>query len=456
MRLPLVLSLIAFSAFCHAQNPADGIAQAHIDSGQVAGMSVAIAVDGDIIFQKGFGKEDIERNLPASEHTVYEIGSLTKQFTAVLTMMLVEEGKIDLDGSVRTYLPQTPESWQAVTIRNLLNHTSGIKSYTSLPGVAARFTQPVTHDELLGLVKDLPLEFEPGTAFSYNNTAYYLLGMIIEKADGKSYRESLRNRVLRPLNLRRTDVSENDEAVARRATGFNFKEGSLVNVAQVERNWAYSAGAMLSTASEIARWFSAFGDIRLLQPASWELIQAPTKLKNGQSVDYGFGFAIERLPGSRVLGHGGGIPGFASYANLYRDRNLVVVVLSNTDSAPVDRIVAEIAGALDESLAKPAPTAVEDDDPVQTEAHRKLFFEIADGTFDRSLFTEDLVARLEGFAEIFRAPRAQLGEFRKIGVLETSPRQRVYRLDFANGSARVLFRKNADGKIDGFAATPLG
>jgi CubicO group peptidase (beta-lactamase class C family) len=227
------ISLLLFLACSVASANGDEIdayIEAQIRQLHIPGLSLAIIHDGQVVKERGYGWANLELKAPASENTVYEIGSNTKQFTAAAVMMLAEEGKINLSDSVRKYFPDAPESWSGISVRHLLTHTSGIQNHVAVPGWLGAFKTDILggttpkRDELLRMFFKLPLEFRPGETWAYDNTGYYLLGIIIEKASGKSYWQFLDERVFKPLGMSATRSTDPEPIVPNRAAGYEWKE----------------------------------------------------------------------------------------------------------------------------------------------------------------------------------------------------------------------------------------
>ena len=237
----------------------------------IPGVSLAIVRDGRVIKAQGYGFANLELKAPATKETVYEIGSNTKQFTAAAIMMLVEEGKIHLDDSITKYFPEAPEAWRSITIRHLLTHTSGIQNHVAVPHWLDVFKTNLAYetaparDELLKMFFKLPLEFQPGETWAYDNTGYYLLGIVIEKASGKSYWQFLDERIFKPLRMNATRNTDPQPIVPNRASGYEWKNDHFENRPVLLPVIAFSAGSLLSTAEDMAKWDAALYAEKLLK-----------------------------------------------------------------------------------------------------------------------------------------------------------------------------------------------
>ncbi len=317
----------------------------------IPSLSLAVVHQGETVFSKSYGSAHLELEVPATLDTVYQIGSVTKQFTATAIMMLVEDAKLALDESISCYQSDLPSSWGAVTVRHLLNHTSGIKSFTKLPNSAHHRTdQPVSREEILALVSGEPLDFMPGERYAYNNTGYYLLGHIIKQASGVPYAEFLQDRIFKPLAMTATRVNDMDDLIPHRANGYIWAENRWWNARPINMTWAFSAGALVSTAEDLARWQAALGTKALLSVPSWEQMWVPTVVQDGTPVEYGFGWRVGERNGHRLISHDGVSPGFTALAEWYPSDELAVVVLTNIVPGKLTEITQRIAGLYVEAL----------------------------------------------------------------------------------------------------------
>ncbi|MBL8859825.1 MAG: serine hydrolase [Planctomycetes bacterium] len=299
-----------------------------------AGLSIAIARRGEVVLAKGYGFADLEFDVKADENTLFRIGSVTKQFTAALVMQQIERKKLALDDELSQYVPGFPLQGNKVTIRQLLNHTSGIPSYTDI-GEEWHKVWPLelTDDELLALVKDKPFDFEPGTRWAYNNTGYYLLGMVLEKVTGKSFEKLVVSEISKPLKLDRTRADSNVDLIKNRAQGYALKRSPLgnkvVNDQVLGTSQPGAAGMLLSTARELVLWQIALTSGKFVSPESFALMRTSTITGEGSDTGYGFGLMIGEYEGHKRVQHGGGIFGFNSMLVWYPDDDLHIAVISN-------------------------------------------------------------------------------------------------------------------------------
>lgn len=323
----------------------DRIAGEDIEQKKAASYSVAVVKDSELVLARGYGFSDLENDVPATPETVYRLGSITKQFTSMAIMQLVEAGKVSLDDELSKFVPDFPTGEHKVTVHHLLNHTSGIQSYTSQPEFFAKMRLDLSHNQLLDLFKDKPFSFEPGTKWAYNNSGYYLLGMIIEKASGHAYEQYLVEHIFRPLDMSATHYGHMRPLVRHRAMGYRSMLGQLVNDDPMSMNPPGAAGALVSNVLDLVKWHQALEDGKFLSSGSYEAMYRETKLADGATRPYGYGWGLGELSGHKKISHGGGINGFSTMIARYPNDRLAVIVLSNTAGANpggVERKIAKV------------------------------------------------------------------------------------------------------------------
>ncbi|HEU0184748.1 MAG TPA: serine hydrolase domain-containing protein, partial [Blastocatellia bacterium] len=253
------------------------------------------------------------------------LGSLTKQFTSASILLLEERGKLSLDDHVRKYLPDAPASWDAITIFNLLTHTSGIFNYTALPDFTTTMPDPLTPAQIIAKVRDRALDFEPGSKMSYSNSGYIALGHIIEKVAGESYESFLQKNIFDPLKMSGSGYDRADTILKNRATGYSFKNGKRINSEYLDMTLPHAAGALYSTVEDLFTWNEALFSDKLLSPKSREAMM--TVDKN----DYAYGLAVSQQHNRKMVLHGGGINGFATFLARFPEEKVTIAVLRNTD-----------------------------------------------------------------------------------------------------------------------------
>ncbi len=366
---------------------------AQIQRLHIPGLSLAIVRDGRITRAQGYGFANLEQKTPAHRQTVYEIGSNTKQFTAAAIMMLVEEDKVHLDDPLTKYFPEAPQAWRGITIQHLLSHTSGIQNHVTVPhwldvfrtNLAFETTPP--RDELLKMFFKLPLEFQPGETWAYDNTGYYLLGIVIEKASGKPYWQFVDQRIFKPLGMASTRSTDPQPVVPNRASGYEWKNNQFENRPVLLPAIAFSAGSILSTVEDMAKWDAALYTEKLLKKSSLDQIWTAAVTKDGLEPPfaYGFGWFIESYHGHRLVQHSGGTPGFSSAIYRFVDDKLTIIILTNHGDRIVDQLAVDLAGVCLPALKRPNTNP--DPDPKTTAMLKDLVSELLKGKYQADSFT---------------------------------------------------------------------
>ena len=340
--LALLLALLAVSSEARAQEFDDAAIIARIDSlakdymtvKKAPALSIAVVRRRDTLVMKGYGLASREANRPATASTIYRIGSITKQFTAAGIMREVEQGKIMLDDPITRYLPDVPTHGQRITVRNLLTHTSGVHNYTDKPEWVKRWGEEMTPRQIVAFVDKDTLDFAPGTKYSYSNTGYVLLGMILEKVTGQPYGTYLQRQFFTPLGLTQTSYCPDKTKDPRFADGYAASSGAVRPAEYLNITQPFAAGALCSTVRDLVKWHRALLDGRVVGARSYSLMTTADTLNNGSKINYGFGLVPGQLGGRRMINHSGGINGFTTYGLYMPDENLNVIVLSNSDGGP--------------------------------------------------------------------------------------------------------------------------
>jgi len=371
----------------------DDYITAQIKRLHVPGASLAIVRDGHITKAQGYGFANLELRSPATKETVYEIGSTSKQFTATAIMMLVEEGKVRLDDTITKYFPEAPQAWRGITIRHLLTHTSGIQNHVAVPHwldvfrTNLAFETAPSRDELLKMFFKLPLEFQPGETWAYDNTGYYLLGIIIEKASGKSYWQFLDERIFNPLGMNATRSTDPQPIVRNRASGYEWKNDHFENRPVLLPAVAFSAGSLLSTVEDMAKWDAALYTEKLLKKSSLDQMWTAPATNDGTDApfNYGFGWFIENYHGHRLIQHSGGTPGFSSALYRFVSDKLTIIILTNHADRILDQLAIDLAGISLPALKR--PDANTDPDPQTTAMLKDVVSGLLKGKSEPELFT---------------------------------------------------------------------
>jgi len=310
----------------------DSAAVAHLEHELVAGVSVAVVRGTDTLLLKGYGLADLEWDIrtPADASASYEIGSMTKQFTAAALLQLAEEGKVDLDADVTEILPDFDTQGHRVPLRRLLDHTSGMKSYTEMPVFGELMAKKLPRDTLVALVGAEPFDFDPGTALIYNNSAYFFLGLIIKAVSGKSYEEYVAEELFQPLGMESSYYCSENAVRKQRAHGYDGSPGGLMRKAYLDHTWPYAAGSLCSTAGDLVRWNQALHGGEVLSQESYQALITPQPLEDGTPTRYAMGLGVSGSGKHRAIAHGGGINGFLSDGRYYPQEGLIIVVLQNS------------------------------------------------------------------------------------------------------------------------------
>jgi len=289
--------------------------------------TVLVAREGKPVLAKGYGLANVEWQIPNAPDTKFRIGSLTKQFTSMLIMQLREQGKVSLEHSLCVYLEPCPDAWKPVTVHHLLTHTSGIPTYTGLADWRKVNMVPHTVDQMIGFFRNLPLQWKPGEQYAYNNSGYFLLGVIVEKVTGKKYEEALREMILAPLGMNDTGYDWTKTIIPKRASGYMGVGAAIGNAAALDMQQPYAAGALYSTVEDLLRWDQALYTTTLLPDAAKQVMWTP--FRN----NYAYGWSIrtpsEASYGYTWLAHSGGINGFSAMIIRVPDAKLTIIVLSN-------------------------------------------------------------------------------------------------------------------------------
>jgi CubicO group peptidase (beta-lactamase class C family) len=312
------------------QRVVDSLANDAVNTGKAVSISVALLRGGDTIVAKGYGFADAERKRPATPRTVYRIGSVTKQFTAAAIQRLAEQGKLSVDDEITKYLPDYPVQGHRVTIRHLLNHTSGVKTYTALPEWQKRMGEELPLDTVVGFFASLPFDFAPGERYAYNNSGYFLLGRIIERVSGRPYAEYLRREIFARAGLKETRYCPSVPQPPNDAEGYATAT-PLTRSTAIGMTSPYAAGALCSTVMDLVRWERALSGGRVVSAASYQAMTTPGRLNDGEPLRYGYGLTIGLLGGRRMVAHGGAINGFMSHLAAIPSDSLTVAVLVNTE-----------------------------------------------------------------------------------------------------------------------------
>ena len=424
----------------------DEYVRARLDSMHVAGVSIAVVKDGAIVKSGGYGAANLELHVPATAATVYRIASLTKPLTAEGVLLLVREGKVDLDATIDHYLVGTPTNWKSVTVRQLLQHTSGIVDY--LNGVNGGTCNGTTPEEIVANLGRLPLEFAPGSRVAYSNSGYLVLGMLLERLGGKRYDLFLQQRIFEPLGMTSTRREDPYEIIADRAAGYVWIDGRLRNAKPPEPTLVNNADAgLLSTAPDLARWAISLDKRQILDERGYRLMETPIQLADGSTQPWGTGWNIDGANGRRRIWRDGNRADGSAYIGRYPDQKLTVIVLTNTSDAHPVTLGNGIAAMYAPELA-PSGDATTDPVPEVTARLRAVLLRFQNGTIDASPFTPEWSSSLPDVANYLKRLFAA-GPLRSLTLSSREAERPVYHYQAVFGELTVAIDLTlaADGRI---------
>ncbi|HKD52344.1 MAG TPA: serine hydrolase domain-containing protein [Candidatus Acidoferrum sp.] len=439
----------------------DALVQSELQKQHIPGAAVGVYRDGKLTRAQGYGLANVEWDAAVTPDTIFQSGSVGKQFTATAVMMLVEEGKVGLDDPIKKYFPDAPETWNDIKVHNLLSHTSGLSEYET--GARTKVGGPFymrldfTEDELYKKITEMPMDFKTGEDWAYRNTNYVLLGILIHKVTGKFYGDFLQERIFRPLGMSRTRIISEADIIPRRSAGYQLVKGELKN-----QDWVSPAlnstadGALYFTVEDLQRWDAALYSERLLKKASLDRMWTVEKLNNGtpNKAHYGFAWEINSVNGHRVIEHGGAWQGFTTYIARYVDDKLTVVALTNLDSGHSNpkKITSGVAAIYNPALKPVEAKPIEDQEPQVTQMVKELLRGIADGRAKPEQFTEEARKRL--FPDEMQELGPALKEFGELKTLELMERTEEgerrnyrYRAKYPNLALMISVGLTKDNKI---------
>ena len=456
VRLSTVLLVLAAAVVALAQsNPeaaVDAFIKAEMEKQKIPGVSLAVARDGKPLIVKGYGFANVEHQVPVKPETIFQSGSVGKQFTAMAVMMLVEEGKIGLDDKISKYLGEVPEAWANVTVRHLLTHTGGLTDYPR----EFDFRKDYTEDDLLKQAKEVPTAFAPGEKWEYSNLGFVTLGIIVHKVSGKFYGDFLKERVFTPLGMTTARVISEADIVPNRAAGYVLRQGELKNQGWVSPSLNTTAdGALYLTVLDMMKWDEALASGKLISKAGYDAMWSPVKLNDGRTHPYGFGWGVRTLNGKRVIEHGGAWQGFKAHIARYPDNKLTVIVFANLAQANQGRLANGVAAIVDSEL-KPRP--ITDPDPAFTVNTRQLLEALLEGKADMNRFTPEMQKAITQSNDRVAAFVKTMGPIQRFQLMERKVTGDVtryrYQIEYSGMTLFLAMAVNKDGKISGFALQP--
>ena len=423
---------------------------------QIPGLALAVVKDSRVVMARGFGLANVEHQVPVGTDTVFQSGSMGKQFTATAVMLLAEDGKLSLDDPVERFLAPVPESWRGITVRHLLSHTSGMQDYPDSYDLRRDYTE----DELLAMVKSVPLASAPGERWSYSNLGFVSLGILIGKVSGRFYGDYLADRIFKPLGMSSSRVISEADIVPHRAAGYRLVDGQLKNQAWVSPSVNTTAdGSLYLTLDDMLKWEAGLAAGRPLGQAGLARMWTPAPLSGGRTAPYGFGWFTIASGGRRIVFHGGAWQGFKSFIARFPDDGLTVILFANLWDTNEWRIARGVAAACIPQLALgTTPVAAPDPEPAVRGLARKVLRQIWTGTVDGQLFTPeargelsaDRLARLRERIDALSLPPALIASLELLGRSEDKG-LKTYRYALIDLTATEVFtlRLTPDGKVAG-------
>jgi len=310
------------------------------------GAAVIVVKEGKTILRKGYGLADVEKKVAVQPGDVFRIGSITKQFTAVAILMLEEEGKLSVQDEITKFLPDYPTQGKKITVEHLLTHTSGIKSYTGMVGFRDIMAKDMKPLELVDFFKNEKMEFEPGERYAYNNSGYFLLGVIIEKISGMSYADFVAKRIFEPLGMKHTAFEGHERNGVKRVQGHQRGRDGYQIAQAMSMTMPYAAGSLVSNVDDMATWNAAIDAGKLLKADTWKRAFTAYVLTNGKPIEYGYGWALRKFRGQAIVEHGGAINGFVSEGfRIPGGKVFVALLMNHTGRQPGPSYIAQSIAA---------------------------------------------------------------------------------------------------------------
>lgn len=458
--LAVFLLFISFPTSVRA-DAIDDYIHAEMAQQNVPGLSLAIMREGQIVRTQGYGFANLEHSVPVRPDTVFKTGAIGMQFTATAVMFLVEDGKLQLDDSIRKYLPNVPRSWAPITIRQLLNHTSGLPITPN-----GEFGTNYTDDELLGIIAKQELNFPAGTRWHFSYADYVVLGFLVNKVSGEFHVDFLTKRLFKPLNMQTARLMDDIAIIPNRAAGYAVRDGELRNA-----EWVSPAansggdGALYLSALDFVNWDAGLLKGAFLKPESWAEIARPARTASGRTYPYGFGWHQEHSAGQDVWFHAGSWLGFQAFTIRYLGDKLTVVVLANGEKGNPAKIARHVAGMLDAKFAQAPGAPIEDREPQVTAALKNVLQQIAAGKADYSAFAfvskQEFAETMTGYGPGtgYQALVQPLGALQEIGLFDRNEvgddQLYHYRARYEKGVIDVRLGLAPNGRIGTLELIPV-
>jgi len=452
----LVLAItLAGSPFSVRADVVDDYIRAEMARQGIAGLAIAVTRDGRIERAEGYGVANLEHKVPVHPDTLFKSGAVGMQLTAAAVMLLVEDDKIDLDEPVRKYLPEIPVSWQPVTIRQLLNHTSGIPATPN-----GDFRADYTDEQLLGIITKQDLNFAAGSRWRFSYAGYILLGFVVKRVTGDYYGDLLSRRVFAPLGMRTARPIDELAIIPNRASGYELREKGLQNAEWISPTANSTAdGSLYLSALDYAAWDAGMATGRILKPASWAEIARPARMTGGCLHPYGFGWYQEKMGGQNVWSHSGSWQGFQTFAIRFLGDHLTVAVFANSDNADPALIARHVAGLLDPKLVESPASPKADGDPKMKARAAKLLGDIVAERARYAEFVDYAQLDFDELMAMYKRTLSGLGPLQDIALFDRKAacgetRYR-YRARYGQGVVEARLAIASDGRIGDLEIVPV-
>lgn len=428
----------------------DAFVQAEMERTRAPGMTVLVIQGGETIHRAAYGKASLELDADVTPETKFESGSIGKSFTATAVMLLVEKGDVSLDDPVEDHVDGYPELWKGVTVENLITHTSGIPEYAVVEGLY--LMDSPTREEWFERMSESPLEFEPGSRFSYSNSNYLLLGEVIRKATGKSPSEFIPEAILEPADMTETLWASHRQIIPNRAQGYYIYGPDLINAFEMGTPEMQGDGGWITTIDDLAKFDQALRDGKIVKPETLEKMRSHFILNNGRRAGYGYGWFIRTINGNRAISHGGNSTGYASSITHFPDRNLTVAIMCNIYQVSGDSVAQRIAAIVDPELKPRVFEEQPDPNPELTKTLFEGLALLAKGEIDPEYLDENLAGYLvTGRGQMQMSGYAPYESFDEIAFLIAEPNEpdttRRYRAKKGDISFAVTFVVTSSNKI---------
>ena len=467
-RIALFLSLFSVTAAFASPNDLSPQQIARINADVEAvlrrtdtpGATVAIAEQGRIIYTNAYGLRDRERHLPTSVDTHFEIGSITKQFTASAILQLQEAGKLHIDDKLAKYLPDAPHA-KEVTLRQLLSHTSGLPDYLDGPDIEEAATKSATFEQLMARIAGKPLDFEPGSRFSYSSTGYILLGRVIQVVSHESYQHYVQTHLLDVAGMAHTFTIADEKRLPNMAIGYWRKDAKITPSATISSSFGWSAGFLVSTVRDLQKWNVALQGGKIVSPADYVLMRTPVSTTQQGKTDYGLGLGIDTIDEQTYVGHDGGCFGFTTANEYFLKQKVQVIAFTNNGFSPTspDATMAVMTAIFEDlypEIAAAAASPAAGENPAVTRNVKGAFAAVQAGSYSSPSVTDDVNKRMKaGAAKKLSDDFAPFGEptaFVYKGERSVDGKKRVvYVIHFGPGVVlKFSPRLDSDGKVAGF------